>query len=213
MFNIIWLSIWQSISLLARLTFALKDTSFFTWIRCCQLLLTSWWKFFNRLSINRSCWFLFFWKSLANTLISFIVDILFVVDISFANNFFSIIIKEIVVVVFAINVFFKSNYRYIRELSMNTRNIVNAIVIINFSSTKNQTQTQTRKIRIFSTIEFVEYSLEWTIDRIVFKIVVRQFHVVIVEYKITSIYLKFLSINFRVNDIENLLVDDMFVEK
>ena len=149
-------------------------------------------------------------KFLSNTLISFVVDILFFVKISFAINFFSIIIKKIVVVVFVIDVFFKSNYRYIKKLSMSTRNIVNAIIIINFSSTKNQTQTQTRKIRIFSTIEFVEYSLEWTIDRIVFKIVVRQFHVVIVEYKITSIYLKFLSINFRV---ENSLVDDTFVEK
>ena len=156
------------------------------------------------------------WKFSSNTLISFVVNVLFVVDILFfvkilfAINFFSIIIKEIVVVVFAINVFFKSNYRYIKKLLISIRNIVNAIVIINFSSTKNQTQIQTRKIKIFSTIEFVEYFLEWTIDRIVFKIVVRQFHVIIVEYKITSIYLKFLSINFRV---ENSLVDDTFVEK
>ena len=43
---------------------------------------------------------------------------------------------------------------------MSTRNIVNAIIIIDFFSTKNQTQIQTRKIRIFSSIEFIEYSLE-----------------------------------------------------
>ena len=58
--------------------------------------------------------------------------------------------------------FFKSNYRYVKKLSKNTRNTINAIIVFNFSSTKNraQTQIQTRKIKIFSSIDFVEYSLE-----------------------------------------------------
>ena len=127
----------------------------------------------------------------------------------FSFEFFTIF-REIVVIVFVLEIFRKTNHDYVIKLLQSIQSIVNVIIIFNFSSTKSRAQTQTRNIKI-SSIESIKFFFEWTIDRFVFKIVIRRFHVIIVEYKITSNYLKFLSINFRIEKIS--FFKNTFVEK
>ena len=94
------------------------------------------------------------------------------------------------------------------KLSQSIQSIINAIIIFNFLSTKNQIQKRNIKI---SSIELIEFFAQWVVDRFVFKIVIQRFYVVIVEYKITSNYLKFLSTNFRIEKIS--FFKNTFVEK
>ena len=113
---------------------------------------------------------------------------------SIINSFF-IIFKNIVFIAFDIDNFVKKHYNYVNEMSNEIKYIVNVIVIINFRlSIKFQ-------IRIFkiASIKFSNFSSKWIFERNVFNNVIRQFHEITIEFKITIDYRNFLSKNEKNN--------------
>ena len=110
-------------------------------------------------------------------------------------NLLFIIFRNIVFIAFDIDNFVKNHYNYVNELSNEIKYIVNVIVIINFRSS---IKFQIRIFKIAST-KFSNFSSKWIFERNVFNNVIRQFHEITIEFKITIDYRNFLSKNEKIN--------------
>ena len=108
---------------------------------------------------------------------------------------FSTISRDIVIIAFDIDSFVKNHHNYVNELSDEIKYTINAIVIINFRSS---IKSQTRIFKIALT-ESSDFSSKWAFERNVFNNVIRQFHEITVEFRITIDYRNFLSKNEKNN--------------
>ena len=126
---------------------------------------------------------------------------------------FSIISKNIVIIVFAFRDFINAKYLYFKKLLKKLRTIVRAIIVVHFRSFV--VKVTSRIIKIFST-KLSIYFVKWVIDRNIFRIISLKFYNDTINYRRTQIYRSFLLevakvLNFLIT--QNLLFNEFTSNK
>ena len=133
------------------------------------------------------------WKTITSTLTSIFI---FSVSSSFTLS------QKSIFIVFVIFVFLQTKHRYIHDVSNEIIHIVNSIIVTNRRSTRLSINRK-RIIKTFEFVESIHFSIDWILKSDFFVSVVRNFHVVIEQYRQIRIYQNFLLIarNFSFIDI------------